>query len=103
MGKLNKSERHMSFILKLYFFFLYYREKIDLLQVIDAANFEEVNKVKLYILPSKFQTNITCNTYPTKLPSPSCLFLLVCFFFLFVLLWESFRLIVTLSYLHYFE
>ena len=83
MGKLKKNERNTSFILKLCFFFLYHSEKIDLLKAIDAANFEEVNKVKLYVLPSKFQRNISCNTYPTKLWSPTCFcfYLFVSFFF----------------------
>ena len=55
MGKLNKNERHMSFILKLCFFFLYYSEKVDLLKAIDAVNFEEVNKIKLLYFQANFK------------------------------------------------
>ena len=94
----------MSFILKLCFFLFYLSEKIDFLKATDAVNFEEVNKVKLYILPSKFQRSVYCNTYAKKLPSPACFYF--CLFassFLLVLLCESFWFIVTLSHLRYFE
>ena len=58
MSKLRKNERNFLFILKR--FFIYQSEKINLLKDIDAAKFEEVNKVKLYILPIIFQRNVSC-------------------------------------------
>ena len=54
-----------SFILKLCF--LDQSEKINLLKDIDAAKFEEVNKVKLYILQIIFQRNVGCCLYQKKL------------------------------------
>ena len=63
--------------------FLSHSEKIDLLKAIDAANFEELNKIKRYILQIKFQRNAGCNIYPQKLPRRLFLFLFACFFFLF--------------------
>ena len=74
-----------SFIVKLCF--LYQSEKINLLKDIDAAKFEKVNKVKLYILQIIFQRNIGCYIYQKKLTAPACfcfclfvLFFLVCFY-----------------------
>ena len=69
-----------SFIVKLCF--LYQSEKINLLKDIDAAKFEKVNKVKLYILQIIFQRNIGCYIYQKKLTAPACFrFCLFVFFF----------------------
>ena len=65
MSKLRKNEKNFLFILKR--FFIYQSEKINLLKDIDAAKFEEVNKVKLYILQIIFQRNVGCCLYQKKL------------------------------------
>ena len=70
-----------SFIVKLCF--LYQSEKINLLKDIDAAKFEEVNKVKLYILQIIFQKIVGCYMLPKKnYCSGVFLFLFLCLFFL---------------------
>ena len=103
-----KMKETLSFILKLCCCFFHHSEKINLLKAIDAANFEEVNKIKPYILQIKFQRNVGCNTYPQKLQIPLvsvfiCLFLFSLLFFLLVVLSESFWLTIPLSHLYYFE
>ena len=56
MSKLRKNKTNYLFYFKT--FFIYQSEKIDLLKAIDAAKFEEGNKVKLYILQIIFQKNV---------------------------------------------
>ena len=64
--------------------FLRHSEKIDLLKAIDAANFEELNKIKRYILQIKFQRNAGCNIYPQELPCRLFLFFFCLFLFSFL-------------------
>ena len=83
-----------SLIWKLCFFYItvffftshFFTSQIDLLKAIDAANFDEVSNVKLYILQIKFQRNNGCNTYFKKFPLVSDLFdsFFLLFFFFFV-------------------
>ena len=68
---------HHSFFFTSHFF----TSQIDLLKAIDAANFDEVSNVKLYILQIKFQRNNGCNTYFKKLPLPLVSDLFDSFFF----------------------
>ena len=108
MSTLRKNERNYLFYFKTLLFFFHHSEKINLLKAIDAANFEEVNKIKPYTLQIKFQRNVGCNTYPKKLQISLvsvfiCLFLFSLVFFLLVVLSESFWLTIPLSHLHYFE
>ena len=89
MSTLRKNERNYLFYFKTLLFFFHHSEKINLLKAIDAANFEEVNKIKPYTLQIKFQRNVGCNTYPQKLQIPLvsvfiCLFLFSLVFFLLV-------------------
>ena len=82
VSKLKKNERNDLFYFKT-LFFLYQSEKISLLKDTDAAKFEEVNKVKLYILQIIFQRKVGCYLYQKKLLLRLvsvfvCLF--VCFF-----------------------
>ena len=66
MRKLKKNERNYLFYFKT-LFFLCQSEKINLLKDIDDAKFEEVNKVKLYILQIIFQKIVGCYIYPKKI------------------------------------
>ena len=61
------------------FFFTshFFTSQIDLLKAIDAANFDEVSNVKLYILQIKSQRNNGCNTYFKKL-TLALVFVLIC-------------------------
>ena len=82
VSKLKKNERSDLFYFKT-LFFLYQSEKISLLKDTDAAKFEEVNKVKLYILQIIFQRKVGYYLYQKKLLLRLvsvfvCLF--VCFF-----------------------
>ena len=86
-------ETALSFENFVFFTSHFFTSQIDLLKAIDAANFDEVSNVKLYILQIKFQRNNGCNTYFKKLPLPLVsvlicliLFSLLFFFFLFALL-----------------
>ena len=55
---------------------------MNLLKDTDAVKFEEVNKVKLYIIQIIFQRNAACYVYQKNYCSALFLFLFVCFFFL---------------------
>ena len=66
MRKLKKNERNYLFYFKT-LFFLCQSEKINLLKDIDDAKFEEVNKVKLYILQIIFQKIVGCYIYQKKI------------------------------------
>ena len=66
MRKLKKNERNYLFYFKT-LFFLCQSEKINLPKDTDDAKFEEVNKVKLYILQIIFQKIVGCYIYQKKI------------------------------------
>ena len=82
MRKLKKNERNYLFYFKT-LFFLCQSEKINLLKDIDDVKFEEVNKVKLYILQIIFQKIVGCYIYQKKITAPACFCFcfFVCFFY----------------------
>ena len=82
MRKLKKNERNYLFYFKT-LFFLCQSEKINLLKDIDDAKFEEVNKVKLYILQIIFQKIVGCYIYQKQVTAPACFCFcsFVCFFY----------------------
>ena len=74
-------ENFVFFTSQFFFTSHFFTSQIDLLKAIDAANFDEVSNVKLYILQIKFQRNNGCNTYFKKLPLPLVSDLFDSFFF----------------------
>ena len=58
MSKLRKNERNFLFYFKTFFYISKWKDQFA--KAIDAAKFEEVSKVKLYILQIIFQRNVTC-------------------------------------------